>query len=80
MSATIPTELNGHPVIRFDRHDNGYATIMVKRGADDFVVATWWPALGKAWSWGHYFIGGNAIVDAIADFVETAHRNENRGR
>lgn len=51
------SHLNGYPVIAFDRHSRDYHTVMVDRGhlqPQRYVVATWWPALGDAWQWGHY--------------------------
>lgn len=78
---SIPTKLNGHPVIAFNLHTNGYATVMVEKPGE-YVVATWWPELGKSWSWGHYHQAPIGDVDAYNraqdDFAETAKRNSAR--
>lgn len=68
--------LNGYPVVRSTLHLNGYSTVMVKRGETDYVVATWYPALGSTWSWGHYDMD---YIDAGKVYEETAKRNEQRG-
>jgi hypothetical protein len=73
----LPTKLNGFPVEKSTKHLNGYHTVMVKRGADDIVVATWWPGLGDTWSWGHY---ETSLADAERSFKIIATRNQTRGK
>lgn len=69
----LPTMLNGHPVIRLERHAN-CTTVMVERDPNHlpYVVATWAPHLGSTWSWGHYCIDRD---EADAEFAATAARN-----
>jgi hypothetical protein len=79
-----PTKLNGYPVIRVEQH-KVCATIMAQ-APDKLVVASWWPALGSQWMWGHYFHPrGDTVADheanrqmANAAFNEAATRNAER--
>lgn len=74
---TVPDKLNGYDVVEKLQHLNGITTVMVKRGTEDYIVATWWRGLGKTWSWGHYC---GAYFEAVKNFKETAERNSHRGR
>lgn len=70
-------KLNGYPVIKFDMHGNGYTTVMVQKDPDhydriEYIVATWYPALGTAWLWGHYHFDK---TEADKSFYEVAKRN-----
>lgn len=53
-----PKTLNGSPVIGTapSPHGTDCLTVMVHRGGKytPYVVATWSPSCGDAWSWGHY--------------------------
>ena len=71
-----PATLNGYPVIQSRVHES-CVTIMVERSdmITPFVVATWWPALGDSWSWGHYEY---CRPDALEMFEEVAGRNRRR--
>lgn len=71
-----PKTLNGYPVIRVEQH-KVCATVMVERKDDPmpYVVATWWPDLGKSWSWGHYC---ETMDEATTEFNEAATRNTAR--
>lgn len=72
-----PKVLNGYPVYHREDHRNGYFTIMVQKGEDEFVVATWWSDLKTQWMWGHYSF---SHADAVEDFKEAAARNSKRSR
>lgn len=71
-----PSTLNGYPVERFIPHDN-CASVMVRRGPNDFVLATWWPDLGETWMWGHYLPGASRI-EREAEWIELQDRNATR--
>lgn len=73
----IGGRLNGYTVVERKAHEN-CVTVMVLRKDDSevpYVVATWWPDLGKTWSWGHYC---HNIKEADTAFAEAAVRNERR--
>lgn len=82
-----PRQLNGFPVIRVEQH-KVCSTVMVDTGNDHgLVVATWAPAHGTAWIWGHYFpLRATASVEetrrthqeALDAFNATALRNAKR--
>lgn len=83
----IPTELNGYPVIRSERHRNTATVMMAKPTSEnptEYIVATWFPELNQKWVWGHYFLvgRGDSIQEAkkLADecFFEIRKRNEAR--
>lgn len=73
----IPKVLNGYEVIRFVKHDNDYASIMVYRPKNymPYVIATWWPELKSGWMWGHY---ENESTAAYAVFEQVCDRNSKR--
>jgi hypothetical protein len=73
----VPTRINGHLVLEFKDHCNGYVTVMVHRAHDDsYIVATWWPNLGESWSWGHYL---DSRDEADFVFTDVSKRNARRG-
>jgi hypothetical protein len=74
---TAPKTLNGYPVIRAEVHTNVVTVMMDAPG--QYVVATWWPELGTAWMWGHYFRGPkDEFQAAMLAFNTIAIRNEKR--
>lgn len=72
-----PAMLNGHEVVMTMAHKNCW-TVCVKRGHEDYVVATWWPALGSEWMWGHYHVGEGAWDQARETFNDVTKRNADR--
>ena len=76
----VPPTLNGEPVIKAEKHPNGYATVLVHQPRNQvtpYVVATWTPECGTGWSWGHY-AEGKAV--ALECFATVAKRNAGRGQ
>jgi hypothetical protein len=71
-----PKTLNGKPVVQLCEHGNGYWTVMVQRGENDYIVATWWQSLKSQWSWGHYDLTED---EANVVYDETCKRNAMRG-
>jgi len=79
-----PTTLNHCPVIKSEKHANCFTVMM--EGEGQYIVATWWPDLGKTWSWGHYtpFNENDAISrndahnEALDDFHHASRRNAKR--
>lgn len=71
-----PKSLNGYPVVRQRPHPN-CATVMMKRDAGDYVIATWWPDLGDSWMWGHY-LPDTTSLELDTEFRDVADRNATR--
>lgn len=78
LPAAVPAELNGSPVKAAADHGNGVFTVRVALADNPvtpFVVASYWPALGRAWSWGHYC---TTAAEADSAFAEVSARNARR--
>lgn len=66
--AGAPATLNGAPVLAVAAQGDRLR-VLVDRGADSahrFVVASWWPGLGRSWSWGHYFATAQEVREYLA--------------
>lgn len=78
--ADVPQQLNGYPVIAVVvNHSGSRATVMVDRTSVEpkmpYVVASWWPELGKTWNGGDY---SSDRKDADHDFDRRVHANASR--
>lgn len=79
LPAAVPAELNGNPVDAAADHGNGVYTVRVAlpgNVATPWVVASYWPALGRTWSWGHYCA---TLAEADSAWADVTARNRNRG-
>lgn len=67
---TIPTQLNGYPVIGIlprSGNDGSYVVLVHKEGHQPhpYVTAVWSQTLGTQWVWGHYFERLNNAQDDL---------------